>query len=258
MSLLDSVAADKRKRPRRILLYGTRGIGKSTFGAMAPNPVFIPTEDGLEHISCKAFFSDRAPPICQTYGEVIACIAELYQAPHEFKTVVIDSLDWLERLVIDETCRRQKAQSLDELNKRSYGKGYDFTLPLWRDILSGLDALRNERGMTIIFISHFTTEKVRQPDTDTFTRYSPKLHKESSDMVQEWCDEVLFASYKVFTTTIDEGFGRERAKGIGTGERILKTTERPTHLAKNRLSLPDEMPLDWREYAKHYEAYTAA
>ena len=44
------------------------------------------------------------------------------------------------------------------------------------------------------------------------------------------------------------------AQGIGSGERILRTTERPSHLAKNRLALPDELPLSWPEFAKHIPA----
>lgn len=249
MSLLEQVTGGKKRRPRRILLYGTRGIGKSTFGAMAPDPVFIPTEDGLEHIECKAFFDDRSPPKCESYGEYIQCIGELYNLPHAFKTVVTDSLDWLETLVIAETCKRLNVATLED--KRFYGGGYTYTLPLWREVLGGLDALRNDRGMTVIFLAHFKQEKYRPADADTYDRYSPKLHKLASDVVQEWCDEVLFASYKVYTTTSDEGFGRERTKAVGTGERILKTTERPTHLAKNRLNLPDEIPFDWREFAKY-------
>jgi len=35
---------------------------------------------------------------------------------------------------------------------------------------------------------------------------------------------------------------------------VLRTTERPAHLAKNRLRLPDELPLSWAEFAKHLPA----
>jgi hypothetical protein len=68
--------------------------------------------------------------------------------------------------------------------------------------------------------------------------------------VQEWCDEVLFATFRVYTKQTDEGFDRKRTQGIGTGERIIRTVERPAHVAKNRLNLPEEMPLDWDVYAK--------
>ena len=58
-------------------------------------------------------------------------------------------------------------------------------------------------------------------------------------------------SFKVHTKQSDEGFNKKKNRGVGSGERIMRTTERPAHIAKNRLGLPDEMPLDWREYAKY-------
>jgi hypothetical protein len=251
MGLLDNVTGQRKLRPRRILLYGTRGIGKSTWATMADKPIVIPTEDGLEHIACKAFFEDRPSRKCESYAEYMQCLRELYATPLDYKTVVTDSLDWLEHLVIAEACRRERAECLEELHRRTYGKGYDLVLPLWREILSAHDFLRNDRGLMVIFVAHFTLEKVKAPDSDSYTRYAPKLHKQAADIVQEWCDEVLFACYKNFTTVKEEGFGVKRAVAIGSGERVIKTTERPTHLAKNRLSLPDEIALDWREYAKH-------
>jgi len=85
----------------------------------------------------------------------------------------------------------------------------------------------------------------------------PRLHKTASALVTEWCDEVLFATYKVFTKSTDEGFNRTRAQGIGSGERVLRTVERPAHLAKNRLNLPDELPLIWADFARHITASNA-
>ncbi|MFN7560008.1 MAG: AAA family ATPase, partial [bacterium] len=79
-------------------------------------------------------------------------------------------------------------------------------------------------------------------------RYSPRLHKLASALVQEWADEVLFATYKVHTVKVAEGFNQAKHNGIGTGERIIRTVERPAHVAKNRLGLPDELPLDYRVY----------
>src|SRR5690606_10937660 len=111
------------------------------------------------------------------------------------------------------------------------------------------DALRAERSMQVILIAHAAIEKFANPETDSYDRYAPRLQKQASALVQEWCDEVLFASYRVHTRTSSEGFDRKRTQGIGTGERILRTTERPAHVAKNRLNLPDELPLDYRVFA---------
>jgi hypothetical protein len=68
MGLLDSVRTGKRPGPRRVLLYGVQGIGKSTWGAQAPGAVFIPTEDGLDDIDGASF------PKATSYDGMLACI----------------------------------------------------------------------------------------------------------------------------------------------------------------------------------------
>jgi len=240
VKLIARIESGVAPRPRRTLIYGVHGVGKSTFGAMAESPVFIQTEDGLSNLDAPRF------PLSQSYTDVLAALGELYTEKHDFKTVVIDSLDWLERLIWAEVCRKRGVESVEDIG---YGKAYVFALTQWREVLSGLDALRNERGMAVIFIAHAAIEKFANPETDTYDRYAPRLQKLASALIQEWADEVLFAGYRVHTKTTKEGFDRTRAVGIGAGERILRTTERPAHVAKNRLGLPDEMPLDHRVYA---------
>lgn len=238
--MLDHIQRGITSAPRRVLLYGTHGIGKSTFGSMAEKPIFIQTEDGLGGIACDRF------PLATQYGHVLNALSELYVEHHDYRTIVLDSLDWLERLIWTDVCQKRGVENIEDVG---YAKGYVFALTQWREVLAGLDALRNDRDMSVILIAHAAIEKFANPETDTYDRYSPRLHKHASALVQEWCDEVLFATYSVHTKSTDEGFGRTRVQGIGTGERIIRTTERPAHVAKNRLSLPDEIPLDYRIYA---------
>lgn len=222
------------------MVYGVHGVGKSTFGAMAEKPIFIQTEEGINDLEADRF------PVATRYGDVLGALSALYSDEHEYQTVVIDSLDWLERLIWAEVCSKRGVESIEDIG---YAKGYVFALTQWREVISGLDALRNERGMQIILIAHARIEKFDNPETESYDRYVPRLNKHASALVQEWCDEVLFATYRVHTKHTDEGFNRKRTQGIGTGERIVRTTERPAHVAKNRLSLPDEFPLDYRLYA---------
>lgn len=240
MSLLKTIQTGKVIAPRRTLIYGVHGVGKSTFGAMADAPIFIQTEDGLADIDCAKF------PVAENYAAVTASLAALYTEDHDYRTIVIDSLDWLERLIWADVCAKRGVQSIEDIG---YAKGYVFALTQWREVLAGLDALRNERGMSTILVAHAHIEKFANPETETYDRYSPRLHRLASAMVQEWADEVFFAGYRVHTKTSDEGFNRKRTVAVGAGERILRTTERPAHVAKNRLNLPDEIPLDYRAYA---------
>ncbi len=243
MQLIQQIETGRNPRPRRVLLYGTHGIGKSTFGASAEQAVFIQTEDGLGEIDCARF------PMATSYKAVMKAIGELYSEDHDFKTVVIDSVDWLERLIWADVCQKRQVDSIEDIG---YAKGYTFALTQWREFLAGLDALRSQRNMTIVLLAHARIERFENPETETYDRYVPRLHKLASQIIQEWCDEVLFATYKVYTKATDEGFNRKKAKGVGTGERVLRTTERPAHMAKNRLALPDELPLEWQAYAHHF------
>lgn len=242
MKLLEQVVNGRTQAPRRVMLYGTQGIGKSTFAAHAPKPIFIQTEDGLGEIECDKF------PLTTTFDQAMQALSELYTEKHPFRTVVVDSLDWLERLIWAEVCRKRSVESIEDIG---YAKGYVFALTQWREFLEGLTALRNDKGMMIVLIAHARIERFENPETESYDRYVPRLHRLASQVIQEWCDEVLFATFRVHTRQMDEGFDRKRIQGIGTGERIMRTVERPAHVAKNRLSLPEEMPLDWNTYAQY-------
>lgn len=240
--MLETVTTGRVQAPRRIMLYGTQGIGKSTFASMAPAPIFIQTEDGLGEIDCAKF------PLIQDFSETISALQSLANETHEFQTVVIDSLDWLERMIWDVVCLKAEKR-VNNIEEIGYGKGYIMALNYWRAILAGLTDLRAGKGMTVILIAHAKIERFENPETESYDRYTPRLHKHAAALVQEWCDEVLFATYKVYTKQTDEGFKKERVRGVGTGERIIRTTERPSHVAKNRLNLPEEIPLDFAVYA---------
>lgn len=169
MKLLEQVQRGVVSAPRRTVIYGVGGVGKSTFASMAPRPIFIPTEDGLAGIDCHRF------PLATSVADVIAALAELYTEPHEYQTVVIDSLDWLQTLVYARICKERGVESIEDI---PYGKGYVFALTPWREVLAGLDALRNERGMGVILIAHAQIERFADPRTDTYDRYP--VHPSSS------------------------------------------------------------------------------
>ena len=240
MKLLDQVMTGRKPAPRRAMLYGTHGIGKSTFAAAAPSPIFLQTEDGLGEIDCAKL------PLATTFGDAMKALSELYTAEHPYQTIVVDSLDWLERLIWAEVCRKRGVQTIEDIG---YAKGYVFALAEWREFLEGLAALRSDRNMMILLIAHARIERFDNPEMESYDRYVPRLHKHAAALVMEWVDELLFATYQIHTKQTDEGFNRKRTRGIGTGERIVRTQERPAHLAKNRLNLPEELPLDWKTYA---------
>jgi len=245
MTTLGQIQKGRRRAPPRILLYGIEGIGKSTFGAQTPKPIFVQCEDGLDEIDCEKF------PLARTYGDVLAALTDLRTGQHEYETAVIDSVDWLERLVWDKLCDQYGVVSIEKVDG-GYGKGYTHALTYWRAIIEHLNALRHDRGMAILLIAHSKVERFEDPESSPYDRYSPRLHKHVSALLSEWCDAVLFATRKIRTQTEDAGFNRKRtiANAIGKagGERILRCVGGPSCIAKNRYGIVEELPLSWAAF----------
>ena len=123
---------------------------------------------------------------------------------------------------------------------------------LFDQFLDACDWLRESKKMHVIFLAHARAERFADPEHSDYDRYAPKLHKLISARCVEWCDEVLFANFKTFTKETNGAFGKTAVKAVGSGERILRTTAKPTCIAKNRLALPDELPLAWEPLANFY------
>ena len=232
------IITGKKSRPRRIILCGPHGIGKSTWAADSPSPIFAQTEDGLDDIGV-----DRTPLI-ESYEEYCVIVENLHR-PHNYSTFVVDTIDWLERLIHQRVAIDAKVKSIDEIG---YYRGYLTAIRHWNDVLKGLNSLRNNRNMAIILLAHAKEAKIEPPDAESYNRYEPDLHKHVAPLLQEWADEVLFANYKVNAIQKNEGFERKRYIAVG-GDRVIYTCEKPSHLAKRRIAMPDEIPMQWAAYA---------
>jgi hypothetical protein len=253
---LASLRRGGESKPPIILDYSTHGLGKTSFGAFAPNPVFLQTEDGLGQLEAPTF------GVLKTYDQVLEAIGSLYGEEHDFKTVVLDSADHLEPLIWAETCRLNGWPNIEH---PGFGKGYGATADVWRIVLAGLKALRDEKGMGVIILAHSETRQVNAPDVEApFDRYQPKLHKIASALLQEVADCVFFMNYRVSILKDNPKDANSRARGVGGGMRVLYTEERPSHLAKNRYRMPAQIPLPdkpemmWSAVAQHIPYYNTA
>ena len=242
MGLMEAIQRGKTPMPPRLMVYGTEGIGKSTLAANAPKPIFIQTEDGLNEIACEKF------PLAASVDDVLAALTELGNERHDYQTVVIDSVDWLEQLIWDDLCRLSNATSIERVDG-GYGKGYIAALRFWRQILDGLETLHKQRQMAVILIAHAKIERFEDPEANAYDRYTPRLNKHAAALITEWADAVLFATRRFCTKNEDLGFGRERTIAVGVGkdggQRILRTVGGPACIAKNRYNLPYEIDLSW-------------
>lgn len=248
---LASIARGVRVQPPKVILYGVGGIGKTTWAAGAPNPIFLFTEEGQGLLDVRRFELTEGDALVKSWAELIGCLKFLHEEPdHGAETVVIDSLDFAEALLWEETCR---LHGEDNIEAFGYGKGYVHAVDVARGLTGWLDALRRDRGMAVVLIAHAKTTKFESPTSESYDRWHLRLQDRLAGYLHDWADAVLFADYRTHVVKDVEGpknakNKRERTRGVGTGERVVYTEQRPGWMAKNRYGLPPEIDLDWQSF----------
>jgi hypothetical protein len=242
---LASVVKGKRARPIRCLLYGVEGVGKSTFAASAPSPILVGAEDGTDHLDVPRF------PTPTTWTEVLDAIRALTTQEHTYRTLVIDTVDWVEPLCWEFVCNRDGVENIEAYG---YGKGYVTALDEWRKLLSALERAR-EKGMHVILLAHSWIKPFKNPEGSDYDRWELKLHAKAAGLLKEWCDVVLFANHETFA---EKDSRTKRVKGVSTGARVIYTSRTAAFDAKNRYDLPEQMPLDWEEFFAAVQSHRPA
>jgi hypothetical protein len=231
------------QRPQKAVIYGPEGIGKSTLASQFPSPIFLDTEGGTHHLDVTRL------PISNGWEDVTKAIAWLGSETHDFRTLVVDTADWLEKLLVDSICQRDNKTSVEDFG---YGKGYVILAEEFTKFLASLDPLLG-RGMHILLLAHCRIVKFEQPEAaGAYDRYELKLTKQVAPLLREWCDMQLFANY--FTRVAENESGKKR--GVGGRERVLYTCHTAAWDAKNRHGFEEKLPFAFASIASAFGAAT--
>ena len=230
-------------RPPKILVAGEHGIGKTRFAAGGGDKtVFIPTEDGLGTLNVASF------DVCKTYDDFLDAMNMVIEEDHSWTTVVIDSADWLDKLICEHLCVKHNKEDITTFG---FGDGYKKVEACWRDVTNLCDKA-NARGMTIIFIVHTGVENRQDIINGNYQRTGLKMMKGSASVISEWCDIILHALIDIRVTTERDSFGNEKGRAVTVGDPFLLTIGGPTIAAKNRYGLPERLPLDWQAFRQAF------
>lgn len=221
-----SLAPDKAK----VLLYGPAKIGKSTLASQIDpdHTLFLASEPGLGAI--EAFTLPVAS--WQAFREIGA---ELAKGEHDYRIVVVDTVDELIRMCSDDVLAKLGASHASDLG---YGKGWAAIADEFRLRIARLSNL----GLGVWFISHSKETEIKTA-VGSVTKHVPDIGGQARSFLIGFCDLILFATSQL----TPEG-----------EQRILRTSASENWEAGGRVPLPDPIPLDAAVLRRALEGACAA
>lgn len=242
---LSEVSTSIVKRPSAMILYGVPGIGKTSFAAAMPGVCFMvdAAEQGINTLKEAGVVRADLPvlPPATSWSDTLGMLDALRTEEHTHKILAIDAIGGFERLCHEEVCRRDYSGEWGERGFGSYQRGFDTALADWRMFINALDALRDERSMSIVLLGHAKISPFKNPSGPDFDRYNVDVHHKTWALTHKWADIVLFANYELNFTAKEQNEKKAKAKGGKT--RILYTEHEAAFDAKNRANLPPEIEM---------------
>lgn len=236
-----NITSGRKDTAQKVVVYGPEGIGKSTFAAQFPNPLFIDTEDSTKMMDVRRF--DKP----QTWQMLFEQIDYVIRNPQICMTLVVDTVDWSEHLAAKSVCAANNKKSIEEFG---YGKGFLYLQEEFGKFLNKLSDVV-ELGINVVLTAHAQIVSFEQPDEmGSYDKWELKLglkktEKRTAALLKEWADIVLFANYETYAVKAE---GSNKAKGQG-GKRVMYTSHRPCWDAKNRHGLPDKLDFEFKQIA---------
>lgn len=257
MSVFDRLKSSKRITAPVLAVYGTPGVGKSSLASEFPNPIYLYV-DGEEPPDGVDIPNDEIT----SFDGLLDTFADLLNEEHDFKTVIIDSLDKVEPMVWAATCARNNWETIDSNDKGSptaFGKGYLAADDDWRDYFEAVSAL-SRAGIYVVQILHSEAKRFDDPMVDSYDRYKPKLQKRAMELVVENCKALLFLNRRTSLKQVDQAFTNKKVskpEAMSGAERVIYTDERAGFLAKNRFqgmpgSIPYKLGKGFEELSKYF------
>lgn len=209
-----------------MLIYGPTKFGKTTFASKFKDAVFLATEPGTNSLEV---FVDQV----KSWTEFTANCKELAAGKHNFKTIVVDTVDNLYKYCSEEVCSKLNIKHESELG---FGKGFSMVNNEFLRVLTRLAQL----PYGLVLISH-SQEKELDTRTGKIKKMVPTLPEAARKIVCGLVDIILFGENEVIK---DETTG----KSIGL-RRVWRTKTHPYYEAGDRTGrLPDTIDLDYEKF----------
>lgn len=229
------------ERGIKAIIYGVPGVGKTTLAAQFPAPYILDLEHGAEryNVPCNSDIETF-----QIFKQVLKNI------PEGTRTLVIDTFDELEKMIVYYIMSRENVDSLNKVGG-GYGRGWLAVYEEFGRVINDLEAIRIKRGINIVLNGHSAIRHFEPPDSVGYERYTFATYEKNKEMLIRWADIILFARFD--SIVIENG---DSAKVKSSGKRVMYTVTNPCWEAKSRWKLPEKVPMEFAAIASIFPVYT--
>lgn len=240
MSMLSAIEKPK-DRPPIITICGDAGAGKTRLAATFPNPIFIRAEDGMQSIPADkrpdAFPVLRGPNATEIVKALFDQMIALLREPHEYQTLVIDSVTALDEIFSAEALEKDgKAKTLQSA-LGGFGAGFNYVANQHQRVRKAAQLLNERRGMTVVLLAHADIENMKLPDQDDYQRWSMRMHSKSLPAYLDYPDIVGF----IRQVSVVKGADGERKRALSSHERELIIYSGAAQVSKNRYGITEAL-----------------
>ena len=237
---LEGITRKASRRPAAMVILGQPGVGKTSIGAHVPAALMMPfkQENSYDLLKSSGAIPSDVPvlPPVESWLAALEVFEELKTQEHGHKALVIDTLSCLEALCHEYVCNKEFAGDWGDKGFQAYHRGYEISCAEWKEMLKALDDLRDDKGMTILFLEHVQIRPFKNPEGSDYDRYQAACHHKTWQPTHRWAASVMFYNY--YVEVQEDG---SRAKGKGGKSRVLYTQWDASHDAKDRFGLPREI-----------------
>lgn len=180
-----------------IMLYGRKGIGKTSLASQFEDALIFMFERGRRNLSVRQVPQKNEPRL--DWDRFVSYV-ELFIKSDEYSTAVIDTIDRCYICCYEAVCKRNGIASPDQS-----ANGY----AIWDEIAAEFEAvlcMLQESGKGLVMLSHekarplvTKVKGLKREDEDAgfkYERIEPSCKPAAFRFIQEICDYVFYYSYK--------------------------------------------------------------
>jgi hypothetical protein len=242
----DLISSGINTKTFSLIISGEPGSGKTTFGADSFEKKGSALVFDLENGSLGQNV-DRISLYGKTFEEFMEALGFFYEGKlGKYPRILIDSLDWVERLILASVCKENGVKDALDI---PYGRGFSYAIQYWGKLLQACDMIKS-KGVSICMTAHTQIIKVNDPLHEEYSSHGLKLNKHAKALLTEYVDMIGYViGNEVITSRKSDSFGKVEYTASGTGERKICFAPNPAYESKTRIAgIPDVLPLEWSAF----------